>query len=355
MTTSAITPKNTINTSQPIDAKNPPTPPQEQPNQSATDTVPTSEHIAQVRAFLLDLQARICEALEAQEVAGGGSATFVADDWQRPEGGGGRSCVLAGGEVLEKAGVMFSHIQVKNLPASATARHPNIAGRQAQALGVSLVVHPKNPHVPTSHANVRLFVAEAEGEAPIWWFGGGFDLTPFYPVLEDCVHWHQVCHDLCAPFGEGVYDDFKQWCDEYFYLRHRDEQRGVGGLFYDDVNSESRGWDFATCFDFMQAVGNGYLQGIIPIFERRRDTPYTEAQREFQLYRRGRYVEYNLVYDRGTLFGLQSNGRIESILVSLPPLTGWHYRYEPEPGTPEFELTEFYLKPRDWLNTASIK
>lgn len=315
-----------------------------------TSTSPTSQHIAQVRDFLLDLQDRICRALEGQEAAGGGKATFTPDDWTRPEGGGGRSCVMAGGEVIEKAGVMFSHIHVKNLPASATARHPNIAGRQAQALGVSLVVHPKNPHVPTSHANVRLFIAEAEGEAPIWWFGGGFDLTPFYPVLEDCIHWHQVCYDLCVPFGETVYPDFKQWCDEYFYLRHRDEQRGVGGLFYDDVNMESRGWDFERCFDFMKAVGNGYLEGIIPIFNRRQQLPYTEEQREFQLYRRGRYVEYNLVYDRGTLFGLQSNGRIESILVSLPPLTGWQYRYEPKEGTPEFELTDFYLKPRDWLN-----
>jgi coproporphyrinogen III oxidase len=197
---------------------------------------------------------------------------------------------------------------------------------------------------------VRLFVAEAEGEDPIWWFGGGFDLTPFYPVLADCVHWHQVCHDLCAPFGDTVYPDFKQWCDEYFHLRHRDEQRGIGGLFYDDVNFESRGWDFERCFDFMKAVSNGYLDGILPIFERRQDMPFTDEQRQFQLYRRGRYVEYNLVYDRGTLFGLQSNGRIESILVSMPPLASWHYRFEPSPGTAEFELTDYYLKPRDWLN-----
>ncbi|WP_227429851.1 oxygen-dependent coproporphyrinogen oxidase [Psychrobacter sp. I-STPA6b] len=308
---------------------------------------PTDAHIAQVRQFLLDLQAKICASLEASE---GGTAKFIADEWTREEGGGGRSCVLADGKVIEKGGVMFSHIHVKNLPASATARHPDIAGREAQALGVSLVIHPKNPHVPTSHANVRLFVATKEGEAPIWWFGGGFDLTPFYPVIEDCQHWHQVCHDLCAPFGETVYADFKQWCDEYFYLRHRDEQRGIGGLFYDDVNTESMGWDFDTCFRFMQAVGQGYLDGILPIFEKRKTTPYTEAQRQFQLYRRGRYVEYNLVYDRGTLFGLQSNGRIESILVSLPPLTSWHYRYEPEVGTPEEQLTTYFLKPRDWLN-----
>ncbi|WP_230659380.1 oxygen-dependent coproporphyrinogen oxidase [Psychrobacter sp. I-STPA10] len=320
---------------------------------NVTTSQPTQTDITQVREFLLDLQQRICTAFEQQEAAEGGTATFIADDWTREEGGGGRSCVLAGGDVIEKAGVMFSHIQVNSLPASATARHPDIAGRQAQALGVSLVVHPKNPHVPTSHANVRLFVAEKEGEAPIWWFGGGFDLTPFYPVFADCQHWHQVCHKLCAPFGDNVYADFKQWCDEYFYLHHRQEHRGIGGLFYDDVNTQSRGWDFDTCFKLMQAVGNGYLDGIIPIFENNRSKPYTEQQREFQLYRRGRYVEYNLVYDRGTLFGLQSNGRIESILVSLPPLTSWHYRYEPKVGTDEHKLTEFYLKPQDWLNLST--
>lgn len=319
-------------------------------NTSDKSSTPTANDIQRVRDFLVQLQANICQALEQQEAEGGGTATFTPDDWNRPEGGGGRSCVMAEGKVIEKAGVMFSHIHISNLPATATARHPDIAGRKAQAMGVSLVVHPRNPNVPTSHANVRLFVAEKEGEDPIWWFGGGFDLTPFYPVLEDCVHWHQVCHDLSAPFGDEIYPEFKKWCDDYFYLRHRNERRGVGGLFYDDVNTASRGWDFETCFKHMQAVGQGYLDGILPIFEKRKDLPYTEQQREFQLYRRGRYVEYNLVYDRGTLFGLQSNGRIESILVSLPPLTGWQYRYEPEPGTAEYELTDFYLKPRDWLN-----
>ncbi len=317
-------------------------------------------NVQAVRSFLLDLQSRICTALEAQEYEGGfdgkSDTKFLIDDWQRPaeQGthqpmGGGRSCVMQGGHVIEKAGVMFSHIVINHLPASATARHPELAGRQAQALGVSLVVHPKNPHVPTSHANVRLFIAEKAGEAPIWWFGGGFDLTPFYPVMDDVVHWHTVCRDLCQPFGAYIYPKFKAWCDDYFYLKHRDEQRGVGGLFYDDVNEQSMGWDFDKCFALMQAVGNGYLDGIVPIFEKRKHTPYSPAQREFQLIRRGRYVEYNLVYDRGTLFGLQSNGRIESILVSLPPLTGWEYRYEPQAGTPEFELTDFYLKPRDWL------
>lgn len=306
--------------------------------------------IQKVRTFLLNLQQNICSALEQQESHS--QAKFIIDDWERSEGGGGRSCVLSDGNVIEKAGVMFSHIQVNNLPASATARYPNIAGRKAEALGVSLVIHPKNPHVPTSHANVRLFVAEKDGEEPIWWFGGGFDLTPFYPVLADCIHWHQVCFDLCQPFGDDVYPKFKTWCDEYFYLKHRQEQRGIGGLFYDDVNTDSMGWDFDTCFAFMQAVGNGYLDAILPIFEKRKNTPYTEKQRKFQLYRRGRYVEYNLVYDRGTLFGLQSNGRIESILVSLPNLASWHYRFEPEKGTPEYELTDFYLKPQNWLNLS---
>lgn len=340
------------------------TPHSQPPTTAQPSCTDMDDSIQQVRAFLLHLQAQICTALEQQEADAAtiqtqtspnqtsqadAPARFVADDWQRAEGGGGRSCVLSGGKVIEKAGVMFSHIHINQLPASATARHPDIAGRQAQALGVSLVVHPTNPHVPTSHANVRLFVASKADEPPIWWFGGGFDLTPFYPVMADCVHWHQVCHDLCQPFGETIYPRFKQWCDEYFYLRHRDEQRGIGGLFYDDVNQHSMGWNFATCFAFMRAVGQGYLDGIIPIFERRKHTPYTDAQRAFQLYRRGRYVEYNLVYDRGTLFGLQSNGRIESILVSMPPLASWQYRYEPEPNSAEHELTAYYLKPRDWL------
>ena len=305
----------------------------------------TSADIQRVRSFLLDLQARICAALEQRERAGGGSATFVADEWERPEGGGGRSCVLQGGTVIEKGGVMFSHIDIKHLPASATARHPQIEGAKAQALGVSLVIHPKNPHVPTSHANVRLFVAEKEGQDPIWWFGGGFDLTPFYPLEEDCVAWHKVAYDLCKPFGEEVYPTYKTWCDEYFYLKHRDEQRGVGGLFFDDLNE----WDFETCFQFIQAVGNGYLAAYLPIVEKHQHKPYSDAQREFQLYRRGRYVEYNLVYDRGTLFGLQTGGRIESILVSLPNLAGWSYRPEWDADSEEAQLTNYFLKPRDWL------
>lgn len=307
---------------------------------------PTSNDIQCVREYLLDLQARICAGLEQREQAGGGNARFEIDDWQRSEGGGGRSRVLQNGTVIEKGGVMFSHIDIQNLPASATARHPDIAGAKAQALGVSLVIHPKNPNVPTSHANVRLFVAEREGQAPIWWFGGGFDLTPFYPNDEDCVAWHQAAADLCAPFGDDVYTKHKTWCDDYFYLKHRDEQRGIGGLFFDDLNE----WDFETCFKYIQAVGNGYLDAILPIFEKNQDKAYTDAQREFQLYRRGRYVEFNLVYDRGTLFGLQTGGRIESILVSLPNLAGWSYRPEWDTDSAEKRLTDYYLKPRDWLS-----
>ncbi|MEC7119466.1 MAG: oxygen-dependent coproporphyrinogen oxidase [Pseudomonadota bacterium] len=306
---------------------------------------PHTHDISRVREFLLGLQAQICAALEQQETLGGGTARFVPDDWTREEGGGGRSCVLQDGQVIEKGGVMFSHIHLKHLPPAATERYPQLAGAQAQALGVSLVIHPKNPNVPTSHANVRMFVAQKDGQDPVWWMGGGFDLTPFYPVEADCVHWHTVARDLCAPFGAEVYPKYKAWCDDYFYLKHRDEQRGIGGLFYDDLND----WGFERCFAFMQAVGQGYLDGIIPIFQKRQHLPYTDAQREFQLYRRGRYVEYNLVYDRGTIFGLQSGGRIESILVSLPNLVSWHYRPEWAAGSPEARLTEYFLKPREWL------
>ncbi|MDQ8935241.1 oxygen-dependent coproporphyrinogen oxidase [Acinetobacter rudis] len=307
---------------------------------------PTSMDIQRVREFLLDLQSRICAALELQEQKNGGGAQFDFDHWKRPEGGGGLSRVLQNGDVIEKGGVMFSHIDITRLPASATERHPDIAGAKAQALGVSLVIHPKNPNVPTSHANVRLFVAEPEGKQPIWWFGGGFDLTPFYPNDEDVLAWHQKAYDLCAPFGDQVYAKHKQWCDDYFYLKHRDEQRGVGGLFFDDLNC----WDFEKCFDYIQAVANGYLEAIIPIFEKNQNKPYTEAQRDFQLYRRGRYVEYNLVYDRGTLFGLQTGGRIESILVSLPNLAAWTYRPIWDEQSAEKRLVDYYLKPRDWLN-----
>ncbi|WII94758.1 oxygen-dependent coproporphyrinogen oxidase [Moraxella haemolytica] len=321
-------------------------------------TIDFETKLNQVRQFLTNLQARICQALEAQEqsggIDGGSTAKFIIDDWERPEGGGGRSCVLSDGQVIEKGGVMFSHIHINHLPPSASQRYPALAGAKAQAMGVSLVIHPKNPHIPTSHANVRLFVAQpTDGSEPIWWFGGGFDLTPFYPNIDDVVHWHRVAHHLCQPFGKDIYTKYKAWCDEYFYLKHRGECRGVGGLFYDDVNTTTTGWDFDTCFAFMQAVGQGYLDGILPIFDNNKHKPYTQNERDFQLYRRGRYVEYNLVYDRGTIFGLQSNGRTESILVSMPPLVSWSYRYEPKAGTKEFELTDFYLKPKDWLNLSS--
>jgi coproporphyrinogen III oxidase len=295
-----------------------------------------------VKAFLLQLQDTICAGLEQAD----GKATFVEDAWERAEGGGGRTRVIRDGDVIEQGGVNFSHVFGASMPASATAHRPELAGRSFHACGVSLVIHPKNPHIPTSHANVRFFIAEKEGEAPIWWFGGGFDLTPFYPVLEDVKHWHQVAKDLCDPFGDTVYDDYKKWCDEYFYLKHRGETRGVGGLFFDDLNE----WGFEKSFNFMQAVGNGFLDAYLPIIEKRKDTPTNDAQRQFQLYRRGRYVEFNLVWDRGTLFGLQTGGRTESILMSMPPLARWEYDFTPEADSLEADLYESYLKPRDWLS-----
>ena len=252
--------------------------------------------------------------------------------------------VLKNGAVFEQAGVNFSHVKGAAMPAAATAHRPELAGAAFEAMGVSLVVHPANPHVPTSHANVRLFVAYPPDAAPVWWFGGGFDLTPFYPADEDIVHWHQTAHDICAPFGAEVYAEFKQWCDDYFYLKHRGETRGVGGLFYDDLNR----WDFDTCFAFMRAVGQGYLDGYLPIVAQRKHTAYGQAERDFQLYRRGRYVEFNLVWDRGTLFGLQSGGRTESILMSMPPQVRFEYAYQPEPGSAEARLAD-YLTPRNWL------
>ena len=298
--------------------------------------------IEQVKTYLLQLQDNICGELAAED----GGKGFITDEWQRPEGGGGRSRVLAEGEVFEKAGVNFSHVTGASLPPSASASRPELAGRSYQAMGVSLVIHPRNPYVPTSHANVRLFVAEKEGEEPIWWFGGGYDLTPYYGNHEDCVSWHEQAHAACAPFGPEVYPRFKAWCDEYFYLKHRQEPRGIGGLFFDDLNE----WDFATSFAFVQSVGDSFIRAYRPIVQSRKDIPYGERERQFQLYRRGRYVEFNLVFDRGTLFGLQSNGRTEAILMSLPPLVRWEYDYHPEVGSAEAELTEYYLCDRDWLN-----
>jgi len=303
--------------------------------------------IEQVKSYLLQLQDSICAELAEED----GSIDFITDEWQRPEGGGGRSRVLTEGAVFERAGVNFSHVHGANLPPSATASRPELAGRSFQAMGVSLVIHPRNPYVPTSHANVRMFVAEKDGEEPIWWFGGGYDLTPYYGNREDCVSWHQVAADACKPFGGEVYPRFKKWCDDYFYLKHRDEPRGVGGLFFDDLNE----WDFATSFAFLRAVGDSYIAAYRPIVARRKDQGYGDRERQFQLYRRGRYVEFNLVYDRGTLFGLQSNGRTEAILMSLPPLVRWEYAYEPEPGSPEAELTEYYLQDRDWLGEVGLQ
>jgi coproporphyrinogen III oxidase len=297
--------------------------------------------VEQVKSYLLQLQDSICDALAEED----GAASFISDEWQRPEGGGGRSRVLADGAVLEKAGVNFSHVKGAHLPPSASASRPELAGRSYEALGVSLVIHPHNPYVPTSHANVRLFVASTPGEEPIWWFGGGYDLTPFYANREDCVAWHRVAADACAPFGEDTYTRYKTWCDEYFNLKHRGEPRGIGGLFFDDLNE----WDFDTCFAFVRAVGDSFIRAYRPIVARNKNRPYGERERQFQLYRRGRYVEFNLVFDRGTLFGLQSGGRTESILMSLPPLVRWEYDYCPPPGSPEAELTEFYLQGRDWL------
>lgn len=294
-----------------------------------------------VKAFLLDLQHRICAGLEQLD----GQASFAADSWTRAEGGGGTSRVLTQGAVFEQAGVNFSHVTGAAMPASATAHRPELAGRSFEAMGVSLVIHPKNPYIPTTHANVRFFIAHKDGADPVWWFGGGFDLTPYYPFEEDVREWHQSAKNLCQPFGDDVYPKYKTWCDEYFFLPHRNETRGVGGLFFDDLNQAG----FDKSFDFMQAVGNGFLTAYAPIVERRKETPYGEREREFQLYRRGRYVEFNLVYDRGTLFGLQTGGRTESILMSMPPLVRWQYAYTPEAGTPEADLYDNYLKPRDWV------
>ncbi len=303
-----------------------------------------SARAGEVRAYLLELQDRVCARLLALERG----ADLREDGWDRAEGGGGRSRVIEDGPVFEKAGVNFSDVYGTALPAAASARRPELVGRRFRAMGVSLVVHPRNPHVPTSHANVRFFLAEKAGAAPVWWFGGGFDLTPYYPRHADVVHWHRNARAACTAFGESVYPRFKRWCDEYFRLPHRNEARGVGGLFFDDLNQ----WRFDTCFGFLRSVGDHFLPGYEPLVLRHRDAPYGKRERAFQLYRRGRYVEFNLLYDRGTLFGLQSGGRTESILMSLPPTVSWRYDWHPQPGTPEAALYERYLQPRDWLNEA---
>lgn len=296
--------------------------------------------IVPIKDYLLNLQDHICQKLSSID-----GKPFITDEWQRELGGGGRSRVLEDGHVLERGGVNFSHVYGQNMPASATAHRPELAGRSFQALGVSLVIHPRNPYAPTSHANVRFFIAEKEGQAPIWWFGGGFDLTPYYGFVEDCQEWHQIAKQACDPFGADVYPRYKKWCDEYFYLKHRQEARGIGGLFFDDLNE----WDFDTCFSFMRSIGDHYIQAYAPILERRKETPYSETERNFQLYRRGRYVEFNLVYDRGTLFGLQTQGRTESILMSMPPVAHWQYNWQPAPGSKESELYTKFLPIKDWI------
>ncbi|HWA87569.1 MAG TPA: oxygen-dependent coproporphyrinogen oxidase [Opitutus sp.] len=334
--------------------------------------MPPSPDIPTVRAYLLELQDRICNALEQTD----GAARFRTDEWERPASatsesgptpsshkkpgpGGGRTRVLVNGAIFEKAGVNFSHVRGSALPASATAHRPELARRPWEALGVSLVIHPLSPYVPTTHANVRFFCAggtdsspttqgpsAATSGSPTWWFGGGFDLTPYYGFAEDCAHWHRTARDAVAPFGDALYPRLKKWCDDYFFLKHRNEPRGIGGLFFDDFNELG----FVRSFALTRAVGDAFLPAYLPIVERRRATPYGDRERQFQLYRRGRYVEFNLVYDRGTLFGLQSGGRTESILMSFPPLVRWDYDFHPATGTPEADLYATYLKPRDWLS-----
>lgn len=298
-------------------------------------------NIDAVKQYLLALQDDICEQLATED----GGATFTEENWVREQGGGGRTRVMTNGKVIEKGGVNFSHVFGDTLPPSATANRPELAGRSFQAMGVSLVIHPHNPYVPTSHANVRFFVAEKEGEEPVWWFGGGFDLTPYYGNEDDVRAWHQTAKDACDPFGDGVYEKYKNWCDEYFHLKHRDEPRGVGGLFFDDLYEEG----FDKSFAFMQSVGDHFIKAYRPIMAARKATPFGERERKFQCYRRGRYVEFNLVFDRGTIFGLQTGGRTESILMSLPPIVHWDYNWQPEPGSAEDKLYTDFLVKKDWL------
>ena len=292
------------------------------------------------RTYLLGLQARIVAGLEAV-----GGEPFRRDEWTRPEGGGGFSRLIENGRVLERGGVLFSHVMGERMPASATAHRPELAGRSWEAMGVSLVLHPRNPYAPTVHLNVRYFLAQKPDADPVWWFGGGMDLTPYYGFADDAVHFHRTCRDALAAFGADVHARYKKWCDDYFFLKHRKEPRGVGGIFYDDLNTD----DFEHCFALTRSVGDHFLAAYAPILERRKDMPYGERERDFQLYRRGRYAEFNLVWDRGTLFGLQSNGRTEAILMSMPPLALWRYDWQPSPGTPEAALYRDFLIAKDWL------
>ncbi len=295
-----------------------------------------------VKDYLLKLQQSICSELESLD----NTAKFKFENWTRDAGGGGITSTIENGQVFEKAGVNFSHVFGKELPGSASSFRPQLQGYSFNAIGVSLVIHPDNPYIPTSHANVRFFLAEKPDCPTIWWFGGGFDLTPYYGFKEDCVHWHKVAQNACEPFGDNIYHDFKKWCDEYFYLKHRNEARGIGGLFFDDYNDIS----FEHSFNLMQSIGDSYVKAYVPIVKCRMHTPYTEKEKSFQLYRRGRYVEYNLIYDRGTLFGLQSGGRTESILMSLPPIVNWKYNWHPEKNTAEEKLYTEFLVAKDWIN-----
>ena len=298
--------------------------------------------IGQVKKYLVQLQESICSDLESLD----GRAIFEIDRWTKEDGSGsGITSVICDGNIFEKGGVNFSIVQGNKMPKSATALRPELEGRKYTALGVSLVMHPENPYIPTVHANVRFFVAEESGKEPIWWFGGGFDLTPFYGFDEDAVHWHTTAKKACLPFGEKVYSKYKKWCDDYFYLEHRNEQRGIGGLFFDDLNEGG----FDRCFEFMKSVGDHFSEAYLPIVIKRKDTPYGEKERNFQLYRRGRYVEFNLIYDRGTLFGLQSGGRTESILMSMPPEVKWSYQLQVEKDSEEGKLYNHYLKPKEWI------
>jgi coproporphyrinogen III oxidase len=294
-----------------------------------------------VKKYLLGLQNGVCSALQAEDT----KALFQEDRWSREEGGGGCSRTIINGNMFEKGGVNFSHVRGTQLPSSATELRPELKGRSFEAMGVSVVMHPENPYVPTAHANVRFFVAEKPGEDPVWWFGGGYDLTPYYGNIDDCQHWHQTAKEACLPFGDDVYPRLKKWCDEYFFLKHRNEPRGVGGLFFDDLNE----YGFDRSFGLMRSIGDSFLEAYLPIVQLRKSTLWGDREREFQQYRRGRYVEFNLVYDRGTLFGLQTGGRVESILMSLPPIVRWKYDWHPEKGSPEAKLYETYLQPREWV------
>ncbi|HSX19525.1 MAG TPA: oxygen-dependent coproporphyrinogen oxidase [Gammaproteobacteria bacterium] len=295
---------------------------------------------AQVQEYLLTLQNNICQTLEQED----GLAKFAHDTWNNTNVINGNTRIISDGAYIEHGAVNFSHVKGNKLPGMATVRYPELAGASFEAMGISVIIHPKNPYVPTTHANIRFFVAQPKSKNFIWWFGGGYDLTPYYVFEEDCIHWHKNAHAACLPFGGDVYNKYKEWCDKYFYLPHRQETRGVGGLFFDDLNR----WSFNKCFQFAQSIGDSFMTGYLPIMQKRKDTTFGERERDFQLYRRGRYVEFNLIHDRGTLFGLQSNGRTESILASLPPLAKWRYNWHPEPNTPEANLYT-YLQPRIWL------